>query len=235
MSNSWEFHMRNMTSNRRKVEARVHHAGGAKVPWHDGRPACWEKDIVYNPDGGHDSVYVPNDFVAHFSEWVKVIIDGLKLVKDIGIFIASEGADEEALVNALQDIFDLSKDTIKAELAKCDEDIDALVKNAKASFEKACKSIGADPKYIKKLASHISGSDDWAFIAGNTYIDYIHDSSDITGKHGWSIFIDDKYEDDERDGDKQGLQIAHHAFIYKGHLFYVYDDDGRTKLWSHHW
>lgn len=193
------------------------------MPWHDGRPACWEKDIVYNPDGGHDSVYVPNDFVAHFSEWVSVIIDGLKL------------ADEEALVNALQDIFDISKDTIKAELAKCAEDIDALVKNAKASFEKTCKNIYADHNYIKKLASHISGSDDWAFIAVNTYIDYIHDSSDITGKHGWNIFIDDKYEDDERDGDKQGLQIAHHAFIYKGHLYYVYEDDARTKLWSHHW
>ena len=164
-----------------------------------------------------------------------VIIDGLKLIKDLGIFIASEGTDEEALINALQDIFDISKDTIKAELAKCDANINTLIKNAQASFEKTCKSIKADPNYIKKLASHITSSGDWAFIAGDTYIDYIHDSSDITGKHGWSIFIDDKYADDERNGDKQGLQISHHAFIYKGYLYFVYDDEYRTKLWSHHW
>jgi hypothetical protein len=45
----WQFHFRNFHPN--EMHVRVHHAGCAKTPWHDDRPACWESDIPHCPQG----------------------------------------------------------------------------------------------------------------------------------------------------------------------------------------
>ncbi len=221
-TNNWEFHFRNMNSDHsNKVEFRVNHAGCAGVPWDDGRPRCWSKNIEYNPDGGHDSVYCPSDWVVKIDDWLGLIKDGLTLVKDLAIFAVSEGTDEEALINALGDIFAITKDSVQAALDKSDVDINTLMKNAQAGFENTCKNAGVSPDKIRSLASHIS-STNWAFIAGQTYHDYIKESSEITGKHGWSVF--------SKDHDK--THAANHAFVYNGHLYYIFEDETLSKLWK---
>jgi hypothetical protein len=205
-----------------KVEFRVNHFGCAGIPYDDKRARCWSKNIEYNPDGGHESVYCPSDWVVKIDDWMGLIKDGLKLTAHIGIFIASEGTDEEALFNALGDIFDITKDSVKAAFDKSDADINTLMKNAQSGFESTCKSIDVNPDNIRSLARHISKTNSWAFIAGKTYNDYIKESSEITGKHGWSVFA--------KDHDK--THKANHAFIYKGHLYYVFEDETLSKLWK---
>lgn len=220
--NNWEFHFRNMNSDQEnKVEFRVNHIGCGGIPYDDGRARCWSNNVAYNPDGGHDSVYCPSDWVVKFDDWMGLIKDGLKLVADIGIFIASEGTDAEALFSALGDIFAITKDSVKAAYDKSDADIDTLMKNAQSGFESTCKSIDVKPDDIRKLARHIS-STNWAFIAGKTYHDYIKEASEVTGKHGWSVFAKDHGK----------TYKANHAFIYNGHLYYVFEDDTLNKLWK---
>ena len=71
---SWEFHFRNFTQ--REMWVGAYHLGCGGVPWHDGRPKCWEQTIPHNPQGGSTSVYVPSPWVVDFAQWFQVIIDG---------------------------------------------------------------------------------------------------------------------------------------------------------------
>ncbi|HAA10339.1 MAG TPA: hypothetical protein DCE41_01070, partial [Cytophagales bacterium] len=69
-----------------------------------------------NTDGRNSShdVYSPADWVLHFETYMNYILDGIKLVVDTAAFIASEGEDAEAAVDAVKDAFALGKDAAEA-------------------------------------------------------------------------------------------------------------------------
>lgn len=209
-----QFHFRNF--NNRDMRVGLNHAGCGGAPWADGRPNCWGQTIPYNPTGGHNSVYVPSDWVINFDEWLTVIVDGLKLVEDIGIVIADEGGD---LSSVLSDIFKIEKAIVEATAEKLGFDLTTLAANAKKSFESTCNSIEVTPQQVMNLAEGMGyGSTNWAFMAGSTYVENIHN------KGGWSIF--------ENEMNNTSMRIANHAFIINGNLVQAIDDGVIEKLWT---
>ncbi len=220
---SWQFHFRNF--NNANSWWGVYHLGCGGAPWHDGRPRCWEQVIPYNPTGGHDSVYVPSDWVVHFGNWFQVILDGLKLIADVGIFIASGGEDEDALTDALQDAFNVTEDVIKGVAEENQVNLGELAKQARASFAKTCASIGYTPAQISGLAQQMGLKPNWVFIAGNTYQQQIRCNSKVVDDHGWTVLLADP-----ADGDINWL--ANHAFIESGHIIQAYHPQMKNGLWQ---
>ena len=221
---SWEFHFRNFTQ--REMWVGAYHLGCGGVPWHDGRPKCWEQTIPHNPQGGSNSVYVPSPWVVDFAQWFQVIIDGLKLIEDVALFIGSEGEDEDALIDALKDLFNVSEDIIKAEAAKANVNLNELAKNAKASLEKTCASIGVSPDKVLQIESQLGLGPNWFFLAGDSYLKNIHaDSGPVVDGYGWSVF--------EAEVNSPSVdRIANHAFVEKGHLIQVIDDEVMDQFWT---
>lgn len=227
----WQFHFRNFYNH--DMHVRVHHAGCAITPWHDGRPGCWKnRDLPYCPQGldGGDAVYRPSDWVIYFSDWWQLIVDGMTLIADLGLFIIEP--TPENFIEICADVWAVGKDTVQACVDDLtEEELQELLAKADQSLEHSCDSIGISVDEVTRLAKAMNLSDKWAFIAGSAYKDYIHDNdSPIVGKHGWSVFRehDVSFADDDR-------RIARAAFIEKGHLIYVVDETNRTKLWSSHW
>jgi hypothetical protein len=221
-----QFHFRNFDSNDQWFG--VYHAGGALAPWHDGRPGVWKQTIPHNPLGGGDAVYVPSDFVVNFGAWFDVIIDGLTLVKDFGIFLATEGADEEELVEVIKDIFEVEKDVIIAAAKKRELNLGKLAKRSHESLQKAARAVELEAQDIKDLAKKMGLKKHWAFIAGDTYQKKIHDDSDVVNGYGWSIFTSGVK-------DSSTLRIANHAFLESGHLIQFYSQEMHHKLWKKNW
>jgi hypothetical protein len=154
-----------------------------------------------------------------------LIVDGLKLIEDVGLFIATEGEDVEALVEAIKDVFDVTKDAVKAAAEKGNVDLGKLAKHRKESFQKACASIDVDPRVIKDMGAKLDIGKHWAFIAGKTYVKKIHDDSNLVNGWGWTVLS-------SRSDDDSVRWIANHAFIQAGHLIQVLDKDTRHSLWK---
>jgi hypothetical protein len=224
---SVQFHFRNFTE--RNIWFGAYHAGCGGAPWHDGRPRCWPSPenfnhtIPHNPTGGYDSVYVPADWVVHFADWFKLIADSLKLVGDIGLFIASEGTDEDALVDAIKDVFNVTDDAVRSAAEYNSVDLSALAANASATFANSCASVGMTTDEVTQIGNQL-GLGNWAFVGGSRYQSEIHDDSDLVSNFGWSVFV-------AEDG-KPVNSIANHAFINQGHFIQVFDDATSTKLWN---
>lgn len=229
MGIDWEFHFRNFYDH--DMHVRVHHAGCAITPWYDGRPGCWKnRKLRYSPTGYGDAVYCPSNWVVNFGEWWPLIMDGLKLIADLGLFIIEP--NPESLIEVCADVWAVSEDVVQVCVDDLsDEELQELLAKADQSLGHSCDSIGISVEEVTRLANAMHLSDKWAFIAGSAYKDYIHDNdSPIVGKHGWSVFRehDVSFADDDR-------RIARAAFIYKGHLIYAVDEANKTKLWSSHW
>jgi hypothetical protein len=185
---AWEFHFRNFESTDKTVS--VHAMGCAMTPWRDGRPKCWEHGVKARSVAS-GAVYVPSNFVVHFHEILTVFVDVVKISADVALFVASEGEDVGALVDAIADTLDLTKDVVKASLDKLTPaEQAALLKQARASLEQSCAKIHVDPAEIEKLARDMHLQPNWAFIAGDGYRKYIHDNSDLNLDHGWTVGFD---------------------------------------------
>lgn len=220
----WEFHFRNFNDDVAHVE--VHHMGCGMTPWHDGRPGCWTKKIEHNPRGGNQSVYVPSDWVVHFSDWFNVISDGLKGLVNLGVFIGSGGTDAAALIKAMVNICKVPADVVKASVDELSEaEVKALLNGARASLASTCASVGVAPEEIISYAKQMNLGSDWAFIAGKAYKHYIHDKNKTAGG-GWSVFH--KMHD-------RPMRIAHAAFIESGHMIMLIDEKVATTLWHDKW
>lgn len=238
---SFQLHFRNFEDN--VVYFAVNHAGGGGIPYVDGCPRCWWVQMADNPTGGTGSsydgatggtdasegttVYVPSDWVVHFDNWFNVLIDGLKLVADVGLFVASEGEDADALADAVQDVFQVTEDALTAAAEKGNVDFSDLADNASKSLSSTCASIGLSVSQVKALASKAFGSDsNWALLAGKAYQDAIYnDNDDTNGGHGWVITASDP--DDYRNPQ----YACNGCFIHKNTLVFIFESGSRTALW----
>jgi hypothetical protein len=221
----FQFHLRNF--NARNMRIGVYHAGCGGAPWHDDRPNCWGVEIPNNPTGGANSVYVPDSWVTNFADWMNVIVDAVKLVGDLAIFIESEGEDAEALAEAIADISDITKDAALAEADRTGVNLEALAQQVKANFAQVCQNAGLTPEQVTSIADRLALDGSWAFIAGDTYIRNFHDDGQpITDQYGWSVFMSE--------ANAQNMErIANHAFIHKGHIIQVVDDAVMNQLWKY--
>lgn len=171
-------------------------------------------------------MYVPSDWVVHFSEWFNVICDGLKGIVNLGVFIGSGGTDAEALTKAMVNICKVPMDVAKAKVNELSEaEVKALLSGARASLESACASVGVAPKDIIGYAAQMGLGSDWAFIASKAYKHYIHDNHKTSGG-GWSVFH--KMHD-------RPMRIANAAFIESGHMIMLIDEKVSTTLWHDKW
>lgn len=233
---SLEFHFRNFETS--TTYFAVNHAGCGGTPWLNGCPKCWWVQMADNPTGGTGShydgattdpgttVYAPADWVVHFGSWFKLITDGLKLVADLGLFIASEGEDEDALVDAIKDVFSVTEDAITAAAQAGSVDLSALAKSAGASLENTCESLGLDVATVKKVAQTAFGDDDWVLLAGAAYVSNVYDDNDnFNGGHGWVITASTP------DETRHPLYKCNACFIHKGSLVFVFESSTREAFW----
>lgn len=226
----WQFHFRNFYDSESYV--RVHHIGCAMTPWHDDRPCCWRnKHLPPCPKGlsSGEGVYRPSDWVVNFDDWWTIIKDGLQLLVDMGLFIYEP--NPEGLISVIMDTFALEEDVVSAYVNDLSqEELEELLSKADQSIGHSAESVGMTMDEVVKLARDMGLQDyQWGFIAGPTYIEYIHDNhSPIVGKHGWSVF-----QQNSNDGDH--LRIAQGAFINQGHLIYPFGLGSELKLWSDKW
>jgi len=229
----WQFHFRNFRNNNDKMKIRCHHAGCAMTKWHDGRPCCWKGNVSYSPtgNGATEDVYAPSGFVVNFGDWWPLIKDGLKLIKDIGVYFVPPKKPSE-MRQILADIFALEVDIIKEVIEEdgmTDDDFNELMESAQKSFEQTCTNNNMKPERVKEIARQMGLADnEWALLAGKDYWDNIHGTGDggspIVGEHGWSMFRGP-------DGDRK---IATACFLHKGHFIYAVDwkNDIDNYFWS---
>ncbi|MEH2151643.1 hypothetical protein [Nostoc sp.] len=225
----WQFHFRNFNEN--EMHVRVHHAGCAKDPWHDGRPACWEKDIPYCPQGSNngEAVYVPSAWVTNFGDWWSIIKDGLKLIKDLGVvfFPPVKSGD---VIDVISDVFAIEKDIITALIDDMsEEELNEMLETAHDSIDNTCKNSGMNPTIIRQIAEDMNlDPSNWAILAGSDYKRYIHNNeSPLVNNHGWSNFRGwgQKTKDD--------LKIATACFIEKGHIIFpVHGGGGDSDVYN---
>lgn len=224
MSNqNWEFHFRNFDNHTNWFG--VYHLGCGGVPWHDGRPQCWFVDIPNNPTGGHASVYVPSTFVVKAAQWIKVILDGLKEIGEIGLAIVSEGED---LQGAISGVLDLEKDIVEAIAHDIGHDLDELQKEAAANFASSCAAVGKTPEQVKAIAAHLGLGSTFGFLAGHAFQKYIRlNNSETNDNSGFSIM---------RAPSDAGVDYAcTAAFIDKGHLYIYWNSKDLKGFWSRDW
>jgi hypothetical protein len=215
----WQFHMRNFDNTEQWFG--IYHAGCGGVPWHEGRPKCWDVRITNNPTGGENSVYVPANFVVEFSQWFKVIVDVLKEIENIGVAIASDGEDLSSVISGA---FGVAKDVVEAEAHNIGADLNALSKNAAEAFEASCKSIGRSSDEVKTIAANM-GLSQYGFLAGDAYLKAIHDNNDtINDGHGWTVLRAPSH--------KKVSQFANAAFVNQGHLVYYWNSNDLSGFWN---
>lgn len=229
MSNiDWQFHFR--VFHQGGVPIRVHHAGCAMTKWHDGRPCCWKPGaIAYGPAGqASGDVYVPSGFVVRFGDWWPLIKDGLMLIKDMAMLcIPPYSTSAYETKKFMADVFGLTVDVIQESLENdgmTDAELSELIQNAEASFDKTCRDNHMDPGRVRDIANQMNLGPKWALLAGRDYWNNIHNSSDIVGQHGWSIFRGP-------DGDRR---ICKGCFIHSGHFILPvgWKDDIDNYFWG---
>lgn len=218
---NWQFHFRNFDQ-QGQVWFGVYHLGCAEVPWHDGRPKCWHNKITYNPTGGNNSVYAPSSFAVNFGDWFKVIVDGLKEVENICMIVASEGTDEDAWVDAVTGIFDITEDTVTAALAQNNIQLSDLIAMSNKAFAQSAAAVGKSPQEIINIANEM-GLGGSGFIAGSTYDSLIRQNNNtINNGNGWTILANSG----------TGNHIANHAFVNNGHMCYYWNSNDLNGFWN---
>lgn len=246
----FQLHFRNFGDE--KVLINVHHVGGVICPWHEGRACCWRQEIPANTSKGLSSggcVYVPGGFVIHFGKWWEVIKDGIGLIYDVAMLFVP-GPDppanfdhkvpddpKDGIEDALGifgDVMGLTTDTIKAltdnEPIMSQEDYDEWIKKGQQAIPQAAAAAGITEQQVYELADEMELGDKWAFLAGDTYFEFIRDNNKETNKkNGWSVMK-------SMGGSKckHNMRAAKACFIHKGHLIYpCFDWTGDlSEKWS---
>lgn len=225
----WEFHIRNMASHKNAVTVVIKHSGG--------KVEGWRHNISYNPDGGNDpaaggtdtnSVYAPSQFYASWGAWMPVWKDGVKLLKDLGVFIGSEGTDVKAAIKTIVDVMKVSVDVAREMIRESSVNVEELMNKSLESLDDNIRKSGIDPAVIRSFAEkHIvrCKGDRWSFFCGESYEKYIVDSKSSLCPKGWLVALLDK-----ECADPTNWNVAVGAYLYRGALYYVYSDDMR-KLW----
>ncbi|MGK7889889.1 MAG: hypothetical protein AB4042_11185 [Leptolyngbyaceae cyanobacterium] len=163
--------------------------------------------------------------MINFGAWFQVIVDSIEEAANIGLAIASEGEDEEAIEDAIEGAFDVARDVIKAEKKQHRLNTEDLGKALHENFNKACYSIGKTPEEVRSYARRMGLGDNWGFISGKTYQEKIYNDNRINGDHGWVVLY-------ANNGDGVS-QAANHAFIQNGHLIYMWDPDNYHGFWNY--
>jgi len=224
MSNKqWEFHFRNFNPETNWFG--VYHFGCGGAPWHDGRARCWSVDIPTNPTGGHSSVYVPSTFIVKEMQWIKVILDSIKELGEIGLAVASEGED---LSGAISGALDVAKDVVDAVSHDIGHDLDELQKIAEQSFANSCAAVGKSPDQVRAIANQLGLGSKFGFLAGDAYQKYIRNNNSLTNDDaGFSIM---------RAPSDAGVDHAcTAAFIHQGHLVLYWNSSDLKGFWSTDW
>lgn len=212
----WVFHFRNIDET--DTWFSVQHAGCGGTPYYNGRPKCWAKTIPHNPFGGHHSVYNPSNWVIGFGSWWNIIKDGLNLIKDTAAFIASEGENEQALNQALKDTFKLEMDIIKGVTDDYFATHTDLASMVTQSRKEAALAAATTPERIINLAEQLGlGRSGWVFVAGNPYMNLVHESNRMNDHHGWTLLANPH---NHLKG--IGNTMANHTFISGGQLHFAW-------------
>lgn len=222
MSKKWEFHFRNFDNHENWFG--VYHRGCGMAPWHERRPRCWDVELPHNPGGGHSSVYVPASFVVKGTQWVKLILDSIKEVGEIGLAIASEGED---LQGAISGALEVAKDVVEAVSHDVGHDLDELQKKMEESFQASCRAVGKSPAEVRGIARRMGLGSDFGFIAGKAFKTYIHDDNEETNDNGGFTFLR---------APKAGRSRVDHkctaAFMHRGGLILYWDSNDLHGFWS---
>jgi len=222
MDNLVEWHFRNFDSTNQWFG--VYHQNCGMAPWHDGRPRCWDCTIVADPTGGDNSVYLPSSFVVNSTQWFQVIIDGIKVGIDLGLAIASEGEDEDAMYDAIKDSLTLEKDVVDAMLQNNSIDINNIITASKQNMAAAAASIGVTIDDINAIASAMGLSGNFGFLAGGTFDALIHADNPATNDDaGWSVFR-------APTASASNDYILNHVFIDQGHFIVYWNSTGAQGL-----
>lgn len=227
----WQFHFRSFYQ-QGNMHVRVHHAGCAETPWHDGRPGCWRYDIPYSPTGGVGAVYRPSNWVTHFGDWWNVIKDGLKLIVHLGVLIVVPEPKVDDVIDVISDVFAIPKDIVKNHINDMSPaELDQMLQTCYQSVDEACKKNGMNPDVIKQMAKDMNlQTGKWGILAGQTYRDYIWNSnSPLNNGKGWSVFRG--YGPKTADS----LLIAEACFIDNGHLIIPVDGGDHPKYGDTFW
>ena len=221
MSNKqWEFHFRNFDAGTNWFS--VHHFGCGGIPWHDGRAQCWFVDIPNNPTGGHSSVYVPSTFIVKEKQWIKVVLDAIKEIGEIGLAIASEGED---LQGAISTAFDIAQDVIEAIAHDIGHDLEELQKKSEQNFVTSCQAVGKTPGQVRAIAAQLGLGTDFGFLAGQAFQKYIRLDNDETNDGlGFSIM--------HAPSDAPVDHACTAAFINNGGLVLYWNSKDLNGFWS---
>lgn len=225
MSNSkqWEFHFRNFDSHTNWYG--VYHFGCGGAPWHDGRARCWEVDIPTNPTGGHASVYVPSTFIVKEMQWIKVILDSIKELGEIGLAIASEGED---LAGAISGALDIAKDVVEAVSHDIGHDLDELQKFADQSFAASCQAVHKTPDQVRAIAAQLGLGKQFGFLAGEAFQKYIRlDNAQTNDGLGFSIM--------RAPSDASVNYACTAVFMHKGSVVLYWNSNDLAGFWSTQW
>ncbi|WP_043411227.1 hypothetical protein, partial [Archangium violaceum] len=144
---------------------------------------------------------------------------------DLGIVIATDGEDEDAVEDAISGAFGIAKDAVQAAIAQQQVNVLDLGKALSENFNKACRDIGMDPKVVNQLAQEMGfAPGTYGLISASEYQAKIYqDNDDINGGHGWVVTR-------AADGEKVS-HYANHAFINNGHLIYMYHPNYVNGFW----
>ncbi len=219
---NWQFHFRNFDNQPQWFG--VYHAGCGGAPWHTDRPRCWDCQPTNNPTGGENSVYVPSSWVVDFAQWFKVVLDAIEEIGDIALVIVTEGDDVDAWKDAVSTAFNIGQDVVDAALTNSNADINNLIANSNALFEKAAASIGKTTDEVKQIGNQM-GLTNFGFIAGQTYQNLIYnDNDDINDGWGWTMLRSAPNGDVDH--------ILNHAFIDQGHLVIYWNSQDNAGYWN---
>lgn len=216
---NWQFHFRNLDET--KTHFAACHKGCGGPAWHDGRPECWKRDIPHNPLGLENSVYAPSNWVIGFDSWWKIIKDGLELVAEVGVFIASEGEDEEALTKSIKEAFQLEEDIAQAIVADYFARHANLAEAVHQSRASAARATATTVEGIDALARKIGiAGTNYVYFAGAPLVGLLHDDNKYNDNAGWSIIANPH-------GDKKkiGNLITNHAFLAGGSFILPWSSD----------
>ncbi len=222
MSKNWQFHFRNFDNHENWFG--VYHIGCGMAPWHEQRPRCWDVELSHNPRGGQHSVYVPASFVVKGSKWVKLILDSIKEVGEIGLAIASEGED---LKGAISGALEITKDVVEAVSHDVGHDLEVLQHKMEASFEASCRAVGKSKAEVRAIARQLGLDSDFGFIAGKAFKEYIHDNNrETNGNAGFTLLRA------PRAGRSKVDYKCTAAFMHRGGLILYWNSNDLHGFWS---
>jgi hypothetical protein len=220
----WEFHFRNLSPVQQWFA--VYHAGCVGVPWHTGRPKCWDAYIDHNPTGGGGSVYPPNALVADFATLLKDVeftVD--EMFVDWAIFLGRDCASFPSAIEMMVEVYDLEMDILEVFIKNANLKPEAVITAAQQGFANACQQINQPQETVIQYAEKLGlGSSGWGFISGQSYQRYIYSDNSLNEDFGWTVLTSS--------ADASSPQmIANAAFVWQGKLVYMYDPENSHGFW----